>query len=280
MNLAGLLGDDEHTAAEGPYSRVMKTRKWLYLSAITAQVFALNLYRREEFESVVKFLWVPSWWVASGVLFGLIYLLAQYALLSGQLLASYDIVLRERLISRRADDLRQSREAYDNAMRKRQAFEREWVDDQFSLAEAERSQAEHEMQEAQYQLQVLQSRQEGILSHAAFSHEALERAEARIANELEARVTAAREAINRAGERLVAVRSSRPPSPDDEAYRALVNEGDAALHRYRDLLNQEPSLRWGYKAFEGCIDLLRIVPPAIISVLAAMQLTGWFRAIA
>ncbi|MEG3169651.1 hypothetical protein U1737_15775, partial [Sphingomonas sp. LB3N6] len=109
------FGDDEHTAAEGTYIRIMKTRKWLYLSSSVLLIISLGLYDENAAASVVKVVKLPARKLATALVFGTTYLLIQYGFLIAQLVATYDILLRDRFIFRRADELVSAKERLDNA---------------------------------------------------------------------------------------------------------------------------------------------------------------------
>ena len=105
-----IFGDDEHTASEGPYSRVMKTRKWLYMGSIALIAIGSGLYNENAATEALKFINIPTTMLKTGLIIGLTYLLIQYALLVFQLITTYDITLSERFTSRRSEELQAARE--------------------------------------------------------------------------------------------------------------------------------------------------------------------------
>lgn len=113
-----IFGDDEHTASDGPYLRVLKTRKWLYITSIAGLIIANGLYNEKAAEDALKIIKIPHYFLRGGVLVGMFYLVLQYAFLIVQLISTYDIVLSERFTSRRADELASARNAKDDAQEK------------------------------------------------------------------------------------------------------------------------------------------------------------------
>ncbi|HEY0085891.1 MAG TPA: hypothetical protein VGB65_08260, partial [Allosphingosinicella sp.] len=120
-----IFGDDEHTAADGPYSRLMKARKWIYIGSIAELAIIKGLYNETATAEILKVASVPVAVLQPALLVGLAYMLIQYNLLVWQLFTTYDIVLAERFTFRRSDELavaRQrvitSREAYQQSLQK------------------------------------------------------------------------------------------------------------------------------------------------------------------
>ncbi len=95
------FGDDEHTAAEGPYVRMLKARKWLYISSALAVLHSFRLIDLKSLKKLSgglipasdKDLWLATWVIGSGLL----YLIVQYVLICFQLGAAYHRVLDIRL---------------------------------------------------------------------------------------------------------------------------------------------------------------------------------------
>jgi hypothetical protein len=95
--LQSVFGDDEHTASEGTYQRLMKTRKWLYLTSALAIVMSQGLYDEEAAKALLQVVAAPEWLIRGAVKIALGYLLLLYSLLFLQLATTYDIIWRERL---------------------------------------------------------------------------------------------------------------------------------------------------------------------------------------
>jgi hypothetical protein len=98
--LAGIVGDDQHTAAEDPYSRAMKTRKWLLLAATLVLIDRHDFFSPAKFPVFVGALDVPGWAWSQSITVGAGYLLAIYSLLLIQLAQRYLDLLRTRIIDR------------------------------------------------------------------------------------------------------------------------------------------------------------------------------------
>lgn len=85
-----IFGDDEHTAADGPYSRVLKTRKWLYLSSAVSLAINHGLFNERATNEAIIFFTIPEQRLSLFLFLGIIYLLAQYFLLLVQLYSTYE----------------------------------------------------------------------------------------------------------------------------------------------------------------------------------------------
>ncbi|MFD3262620.1 hypothetical protein [Phenylobacterium ferrooxidans] len=104
-----LWGDDEHTAAEGIYVRLMKARKWLLGSAAIALILAHGFVEPEAVDALLKVVRTPLWAMKQTAFLGLVYMLAQFMLLCLPLVNTYHFVLEERLGARQESDLEQLR---------------------------------------------------------------------------------------------------------------------------------------------------------------------------
>lgn len=113
--LQAVFGDDEHTAFDGPYVRLMKTRKWLYLTAFFATILTLGLYSASEAWKLMPFLLVPEFFLKQICWGALLYLNLQYMALLVQLVSTYDIVLGERLRFKRQEEIDASRKQIADA---------------------------------------------------------------------------------------------------------------------------------------------------------------------
>lgn len=113
-----IFGDDEHTSAEGPYSRLMRTRKWLYVLAIVAIALSNGLYDEVAAAALLRVIEVPEALLSKAVLLGLAYLVLQYGILVAQLLSAYDIVLVVRFEDQRKAELSAATDAVVEARRR------------------------------------------------------------------------------------------------------------------------------------------------------------------
>jgi hypothetical protein len=105
-----VMGDDEHTAAEGPYPRLLKCRKWLLLfgSLATLQSFGLL-----DYSQLSKLLWgvinLPAWMGRLALIAAISIALAQYLCLLIQATVTYPRTIRQRIYAEkisRLDSLR------------------------------------------------------------------------------------------------------------------------------------------------------------------------------
>ena len=115
--LSNFFGDDEHTAADGPYSRVMKARKWLYLSAGVATLYNLNLLKLPALEKIIPFIALPDNVVRHSLQISLAYLVITYIPLIIQVITTYDLIIIDRLRYRKDDDIRLLQSRVDESRR-------------------------------------------------------------------------------------------------------------------------------------------------------------------
>lgn len=98
MTLSQFFGDDEHTASDGVYFRLLKSRKWLYLTSIIASLHTIGSINYDAITKITAGLLAATSdhaWI--GLIIGLITLTAQYVLLIIQGFFSYPSIVRERL---------------------------------------------------------------------------------------------------------------------------------------------------------------------------------------
>lgn len=257
MALQIFFGADEHTAKDGPYARLMSTRKWIYLSSALAILLVSGLYDERAVKAALKVIAVPVWLLAPAVATGLLYLLVQYGLLIRQLWVSYDIVMGERLAFRRADELAIAKQKVKDASA---ALEKK-ADDimklriQRSVAAKEalenamlrRDQAEKEIADLEYDSSLnAPSRKRLVADHLKDLIREISRLSA------EARST------DHAAQQVVHV------EPDED-----LKEAQALLSQLRQ---QDPADRKGYRATEVLIDWLRLGPPVLLGAFAVLKL--------
>lgn len=90
-------GDDEHTAAESPYARMLKARKWLYFTAASATLQTYGLLSWPALTKITaNLVSVPTWMGTATIAGAGAYLLAQYTLLLAQLWSNYSDVIEAR----------------------------------------------------------------------------------------------------------------------------------------------------------------------------------------
>lgn len=258
-----LFGDDEHTARDGPYNRLLKTRKWIYVSAALAILLAYDLYRPDAAADLLKVIGLPPLLIGPALMVGALYLLVQYGLLLGQLWVSYDLVLQERLTFRRAEELTKAQErvrmAREAAAKQSRATRDELRSD---LAEVQRalSTAARELDERELDLKRL----EGTYDNTA----SLKREQVTRRIEL-------LKALTLQGQRRTAdleEQISEATFDVDVAEAPDVEEAEAEL---RHLRAQNPADRKGYKAMEVAVDVLRLIPPPIIGAWSLFRLGLW-----
>lgn len=260
MALQVFFGDDEHTAKDGTYSRILRARKWLYLSAAVATILALGLYDAEAAEAALKVISLPGWLLSQAIAAGLAYLLIQYGLLLFQLAVTYDLVLSERLAFRRADELSA---ATDRVMRARDEFVS--ADTNFrEKAVAELSQLERDVTTARDA--------EARAIEAASQFPAKDRSDPARKVDLERRLAIAahiRANQERKLQELSDQLAGKVDNPEVGTTRQALIEADRSLERLR---RQDPAARKGYSSAEQLIDIARVVPPLLVAMLSLAAL--------
>lgn len=267
-----IFGDDEHTAADGPYTRVLKTRKWLYLTSIAGLVLAQGLYDQEAAARLFSVVSLPEDILKQAVFGATAYLSTQYAFLVIQLATTYDIVIRERLTFRREDELSSARdtvttlskqlrdveatsyEAWHSEMSKK-IDEAKFLSDAGELRLAERKRL---VSEGETQSRVGSSPYAG-------------------SPPVEARYELNRERAQQAlradtVQKLIRARDAGPERLDSDQARAVGEDLRKAREAHAALYNEVPANRRGYRLLEKLIDSARILPPAVLAATALWQL--------
>lgn len=110
-------GDDEHTSIDGPYARLMKARKWIYILSLTGLVIEFGLYNEAATEALIRVVDAPASLIRGLVVLGLVYLMAQYAMLAVQLGTAYQAVLNMRFEHQRQNDVQAATDQVKQARR-------------------------------------------------------------------------------------------------------------------------------------------------------------------
>lgn len=260
-----IFGDDEHTASDGAYSRAIKVRKWLYITALLSLAIHLKLYDAEAFKDLVKVLALPSDLARGALSGGLAYLSVVYILLLVQLVVTYDITIGGRLEYRKADDLRAA-------------------DDRVAAAEKDYRDALHTIREA------AAGHQAQVQDRLYLANQQVERAQDEItklddqdplavdlrplfANDL-ASALSRREAVQESLtvlEREANLLEERPQIADDTLAR-LATAAREARRQYDLLASSDPAKRLAYVVPEILIDIVRLMPPLILAGFALSKL--------
>jgi hypothetical protein len=115
---ATYFGDDELTATDGSYVRLLRTRKWLYLSAAMA---VLNVGGHLDVRAVSKLtgnaVELSSLAISIVILAGFALTSIQYGLLISQTRLIYDLVLAKRFSTSRREELDRLRKALNESER-------------------------------------------------------------------------------------------------------------------------------------------------------------------
>lgn len=269
MNFAGLAGDDEHTAIEGPYARLMKTRKWLVISSALAALVVFRVYDPVATKELIRITEIPDWLFANAVLGGLGYLAVQYGLLLYQLWITYDLTLNERLKFRRADDLAKAVDASRSAERDLvEAKSGEGISLTPHPADIRRAEkalrvAENNVEAAQIKLHT--ESVPGTISWTLADNE-LEEAK-QLLDEAEAEIAK----IGSKKRALIEKAETR-----NARISAAQKNFDKAMQDLEELARQDPSKRGRYIWAEKAIDTLRLAPPALAGIAAILSLVIMF----
>lgn len=110
-----MFKDDEHTALDGTYLRVMRTRKWVYAFSSLLYVVVLDLYYPDKITGLLSVIYVPHFVLYYFAIGSSIVVSVQYFVLLAQLLSIYDIILRSRFAFRREEELSKAKEKLEAA---------------------------------------------------------------------------------------------------------------------------------------------------------------------
>ena len=111
MTVAGLIGDDEHTAKDDAYVRAMKSRKWLFLAAIACIGVWAGHFAPSPFPIGMGDVTVDASMWKRITASGLLYAAAQFLFLGIQLVGRYKSLLAERFGERQFHQFQENRTA-------------------------------------------------------------------------------------------------------------------------------------------------------------------------
>ena len=255
-----IFGDDEHTASEGPYARLMKTRKWLYLSSASAILLSNNLVDTKAINDVLKIVETPPHLLGAALVGGLIYMIIQYALLTMQLCCVYDIVLNERFRFRREDELAAARTRVSEADKKVRTITRTVSDHPNMVAFRQRTQALDDDEklvrfgmsaDALAQSYAVE-KENGFSGLSSYDVAQLKLESIEIdRNEISAAMSAMMDHLNR-----------------ENSFREAVEDVRTAEETYKAISMQNPADRPVYRVVESGIDIARLMPPAVFAIWA------------
>ena len=287
MNLANLFGDDEHTAADGPYKRVMKTRKWIYISASLGLLVAGGRYHETGGNKVLLEVFsFPDYIFALTLIAGLAYLLPLYVILVAQLCDVYSAVVDERFADQRLERLREASKRRAHAVAEisnwvsswRRAHVEPFIEAE-QVAMTRRSNGKTIVDRLGKGLEVTAEQMADVWKGMATPDlkEFLSQGEdARENWLLDWADQADRNYLDAAGAR-VAAEIESPPEDDAglKLLRTALAEADSDL---ANLANVQAYLSPGYRRKETIIDAIRIAPPLMTGVLALAGLVVNFAA--
>ncbi|MEG8039206.1 hypothetical protein QP166_07535 [Sphingomonas sp. LR60] len=243
----------------------MKTRKWLYLSSATLSIVHGGLYNEKAASSLLKFVKAPTSVVEPALAIGVAYLLLQYSLLVGQLLSTYDIVISDRFIFRRSDDLTSARDRIKEATSQLQSSINAFRQD-FAVA--------------------LQARQNELVNQIALEGKklnALTEQRVKLQQQLSGNGSLAKVMHDEGRQNAIRARlinslkklKSSPLEELDPSYDPNVKLCQSALleaeQAFKILRSEMPSERHGYRFAEVIIDTLRLGPPWLFAALALLH---------
>ncbi len=265
--LQGFFGEDEHTAVDGPYTRLMKTRKWLYISSIAAILISYGFVNSSEIKNLTKIIDVSPHLLGAGVAGGLFYLLVQYTFLSIQLFSIYDIVLVERFKFRREDELAKAR-AKTESTRKRLRELRLLISEDERLTELD---SQERNLDKEYALTQFHATTHTITSQYGNHDDEVRRQATQSLEDDQIKlhsITQERAELNRS-------KNSRIAELDDEHnIESAAEEVEEAKRSYELLARQNPADRGVYRQSELMIDAARLIPAAILPCIALVGLVA------
>lgn len=103
-------GDDEHTAVEGAYSRLLKSRKWLLAAGTFALVLSGGYLQVDKLNQLLGVIHIPEAALRTSAILALGYMLIQYFAITFQLWRGYPEVLEERLLGAQEKEIADRRQ--------------------------------------------------------------------------------------------------------------------------------------------------------------------------
>ncbi len=260
--------------------RLLRVRKWLYLSSGIILVLDYGLYSAQALATAFPAVQFPGWLISQAAFAGLAYLLALYALLSHQLWKTYDIVLDERLTFRRLEEFEQARsrivKAVENEVARRRSIESNLVD---SL-----SRQTDEIAEVSRILDDIERGREGVILEA---EERLGSSRPILPSQLESHPVLQTKLLDFDQRKVANIdKLARLKVGVDEAHRALAEvrfpenpgspfsdspEVQEAQRAFDDLARKDPASRKGYRRNEIAIDIIRVCVPAVAALFATAR---------
>lgn len=267
-----IFGDDEHTAADGPYTRVLKTRKWLYLTSIAGLLLAQGLYDQDAAARLISVVSLPEDILRQAVFGATAYLSTQYAFLAVQLFTTYDIIIRERLTFRREDELASARETVSLLTKQLREVEatsfEEWAADMHQKVAAAKEAVDASLPE----IASLSDEIEIAEAEAKFAVTKGSRVDTATIrynyNRMKAQHALRAETVRK----LTRDFDAGPERLDSDQARVVRADLNKARDAHATLYNDVPANRRGYRLFEKLIDAGRILPPAVLAATALWQL--------
>ncbi len=260
-------GEDEHTAVDGPYTRLMKTRKWLYISSGAAALLSYDFINTPEVKNLTKIIDVSPYLLGASITGGLVYLLIQYSFLLIQLFSIYDIVLLERFKFRREDELTKARAKIDSTKRKLRELKLIVGEDQ-KLADLFSQERDLDKE---YALTQFRATTHAITSQYGNHNEEEKRQAAQSLEDDQIKL----HSITEERKKIWKLKDSRTAELDDEHnIGGATEELEEAKQSYDLLARQNPADRGVYRRSELMIDAARLIPAAILPSIALFGLVA------
>ena len=264
MSIVAAFGDDDHTAADGPYARALKVRKWLYIFSALLILLFHDLYNEDAAAKVtLGVIQLPSWLLSQTISISLAYLLALYGFLAFQLYRTYDIILDERLAFRHKEELLQRSSAIYDAEKELEEYRSKQIAEADARVYESRERyrfIQNELLIADKDLNEDENSDPDDLKFSAHERK-------RYVSTLNSRAREAQREISKAQTDQARI-SSEPFDPRDKYAGQLFVALQTAKSDFERLNKQDPAARRGYKDAEKIIDAARLFTPAAIALFA------------
>lgn len=252
MSVSALFGDDEHTARDDPYTRLMKTRKWLYLFSALLFMAHMRIYVQSGLSEIIPFIRLGNDTLMHASLFGGAYMAFIYVLLANQYRKTHDIIMTERLTFRKDENVAEARNNIEQAEQKRGELIKSLIEDADVKIENNKS----------------------ILDRIERSIRSLEGeidVSYTIEREAEARLHELKVEAERLKTYLVSLQSDSANVMENPAVKAETVRISELQASYRAIIHSDPASRPGYVRDEYVIDLARIVSPLVWFLFASLN---------
>lgn len=267
MSIISAFGDDDHTASDSAYDRLLKVRKWLWIFSTAAILLHFNLYNDTAAKNLLKIIEIPSWLLKQATIAGISYLLIQSIFLIIQLFNTYDIILDQRMKFKQEEKL----EHASNNIRTAQDELSKLITQNLEDLKMAISALMHRASQSKYKYDELHNKRSNELNNVSN----IIYGKAKIMEDYSDEISKAELAYLNDKKDIESLSKQIDELRDNNTKNYTNTDIELARHRlsiaktaYADIFNQNPANRTAFIKSEICLDAIRILPPFIYSFYA------------